>query len=74
MSAGGVARGGGAGSGRYLAAFSAGLKDCSRQVEAYGSCIRQVLPEVERGVCETEFQALSRCFYPAVRKHLAAKR
>lgn len=61
-----------AGGGRYLPAFSAALAECSAQAQAYGACVKRVLPGVEKGCCTAEFTALQRCFFPVVRRAVRA--
>lgn len=37
------------------------------QAQAYGTCVKQALPEVQKAACEREFAALRTCFFAAVR-------
>ncbi|KAL6785400.1 hypothetical protein ACKKBG_A00095 [Auxenochlorella protothecoides x Auxenochlorella symbiontica] len=56
---------------RFPAAISAGLLSCSKEAAVYGGCIKTLLPEVERGVCDREFQILKSCMRAALRHALA---
>lgn len=52
-------------------AIQSGLAVCSTEAQHYGACIRAVLPDVDKGVCEREFQALKACMRKALRAALA---
>jgi hypothetical protein len=56
---------------RITAAFSEGLRACGAEVQQYGLCLKATLPEVEKGVCEREFQKLRACWARAFRAALA---
>ncbi|GAQ87804.1 hypothetical protein KFL_003780100 [Klebsormidium nitens] len=42
-----------------------GLRKCSSEAKAYGTCVASKLPEVEKGQCEKEFAALKACMQQA---------
>ncbi|KAI3431830.1 hypothetical protein D9Q98_010583 [Chlorella vulgaris] len=58
---------------RVTSAFSEGLRSCSKEVQHYGLCLKATLPEVEKGICEREFQQLKACWVKACRASLARK-
>ena len=66
---------GGAGAGKlpFTDAFRDGLVHCNTQVQAYGACLKSMLPTVEKGRCETEFLALKRCFFVSVKRSRGGK-
>ncbi|KDE02842.1 hypothetical protein MVLG_06633 [Microbotryum lychnidis-dioicae p1A1 Lamole] len=49
---------------RYPTAFAA----CATQAMAYGKCIGVKYTEVERGMCEKEFQAFKACVAQHVKR------
>lgn len=55
---------------RYVRRLAASFASCTTETSAYGACIRGHMEAVERGACETEFRALSKCF----RAELAKRR
>uniref|UniRef100_A0A383VH70 CHCH domain-containing protein n=1 Tax=Tetradesmus obliquus TaxID=3088 RepID=A0A383VH70_TETOB len=61
----------GTNSDRYMRAFASSLAACSAQAQAYGKCLSDRLPEVEKGCCQREFQSLKQCF---VKEFKARKR
>lgn len=44
------------------------VAQCRVQATAYGSCVKAVFPEVDKGACAREFQALQKCFVMSVSK------
>lgn len=52
---------------RQLAKLSAGFAACSPEVKGYGQCIAANAANIERGVCEREYQLLYKCLRQAVR-------
>ncbi|KAL4527156.1 hypothetical protein Ndes2526B_g09133 [Nannochloris sp. 'desiccata'] len=59
---------------RFTKAFTESLKACSKEVHLYGNCIKNALPEVDKGVCEREFGVLKACWRVALRASLAKSR
>ncbi|KAL4439823.1 hypothetical protein ABPG75_002824 [Micractinium tetrahymenae] len=59
---------------RFTSAFSEGLRACNKEVQQYGLCLKATLPEVEKGVCEQEFQQLRTCWLRAFRASLRASK
>ena len=46
------------------------LTKCSSEVGLYGACIKQGLPDIQRGMCEKQFLALKKCFRAELRQSL----
>jgi hypothetical protein len=49
---------------RLASSFAA----CSEDARRYGACVKLHLESVEKGACEKEFQALTRCFRESLNK------
>jgi len=67
MSGAGASRGGAGRATPFTDAFREGLKRCNPQAQAYGACLKAMLPDVEKGGCEPQFAALKTCFFSAVK-------
>lgn len=39
---------------------------CRAQAAAYGSCVKAVFPDVDKGACAREFEAMQKCFVLSV--------
>jgi len=52
---------------RQLARLSASFAACPAEVTGYGQCIASNASNIERGVCEREYQALYKCLRQAWR-------
>jgi len=53
---------------RYVKRLAASFSSCSVEASAYGACLKGHMEAVERGACEAEFRALSKCFRAAIAK------
>ncbi len=53
---------------RLVKRLASSFSECTDQARRYGACIKQHYEAVERGACEKEFLALSRCFRAALTK------
>jgi hypothetical protein len=52
---------------KQLARLSTSLAACPSEVKGYGACIATNSSNIERGVCEREYQLLYKCLRQAVR-------
>jgi len=52
----------------------ASLTTCSPEVATYGACIKQGLPDIQRGMCEKQFLALKKCFRKELRESMRKAR
>ena len=52
----------------------ASMTTCSLEVATYGACIKQGLPDIQRGMCEKQFMALKKCFRKEFRESLRKAR
>ncbi|EFN51131.1 hypothetical protein CHLNCDRAFT_141329 [Chlorella variabilis] len=50
-----------------------GVPPAVPRVQQYGLCLKATLPEVEKGLCEREFQQLRACWLKAFRAALRSK-
>lgn len=50
---------------RLIKRLAASYGECREEARRYGACIKHSLDGVERGACDKEFVALSRCFVAA---------
>ncbi len=46
------------------------LTRCSSEVGLYGACIKQGLPDIQKGMCEKQFLTLKKCFRSALKLSL----
>ncbi|CED83067.1 hypothetical protein [Phaffia rhodozyma] len=49
-----------------IRAFSSAKKECAVSSTAYGQCILARYKDVERGMCEAEFQAFKACIQKSI--------
>lgn len=47
---------------RFVRRLAASFTSCTAEASVYGACVKGKMDAVERGSCEVEFRALSRCF------------
>lgn len=50
------------------------LTKCSSEVGLYGACIKQGLPDVQKGMCEQQFLTLKKCFRTQLKQSLRKSR
>ena len=50
--------------------MAAALGECGVPAQAYGACVSALGKKVEKGLCNSEFEALRKCFM-AARKRAA---
>jgi len=48
----------------------ASLTRCSAEVTSYGACLKEGLPDVQKGMCDPQFRALKKCFRAQLRQSL----
>ena len=53
---------------RFVKRMARSFADCTKEAKAYGSCLSLHFEAVEKGACEKEFLALSKCFRGSLAK------
>jgi len=47
---------------RFNRAVGRSFTVCASKVQAYGLCVKEMIPEVNQGKCQREFMELKDCF------------
>lgn len=51
-----------------MAVFARSLGSCSKQATVYGRCVASKVEDVQKGLCQMEFNAFKECVQKAVRR------
>jgi hypothetical protein len=47
---------------KFIRRLASSFAECSEHAAKYGACVKAHFDSVQKGACETEFQALQQCF------------
>ena len=53
---------------KLIRRLAASFVECKEHASLYGTCVKQHLESVQKGACEAEFLALTKCFRTALTK------
>ena len=53
---------------RFVRRMVKSFAECNKEAKAYGACLQLHFEAVEKGACEKEFLALSKCFRGSLAK------